>query len=144
MNNQDRINQDEEYRDDDYMQERLKKEINVILNQMEKNEPVTHVVAKKGNVLIKIEVENILYIERARRKTIIHCVGDKEYTSDKKLLEWMKKLSQAGFVSAHNSYIVNLKHVEIVGTAELQLDTGTILTVSRSCSKAFRTAFENI
>lgn len=61
--------------------------------------------------------------------------------SSQKLAEFYEQLKEFGFAYAHNSYIVNLKHVAVVRATELEFINGEKLTISRSRAKSFKQAF---
>lgn len=127
-----------------YTNERMEKEVNAVLEQMQHNRVPTCVVGKKDGNYFKVHIDNVLYIELARRKSLLHCKvnqKDETYTSTMKLEEWYEQLKDFGFSYAHNSYIVNVKHVVKAGTTELELDTGEKLTIARSKLKEFREIF---
>lgn len=107
----------------EYTEEKMKSEIKNVLQKMEKNrKPSPFVMVKKG--------------------TVFYCAGENEvYTSARKLAEIYEQLKEFGFVYAHNSYIVNLRHIVVVSLKELELRNGQKLTVSRSRAKEFRKAF---
>lgn len=99
---------------------------------------------KKDREQITINAEDILYIERGRGKSTLHCYKDgkyREYIAKKKLEEWYEELKYASFAYAHNSYIVNVNHVVTLGNTELELDNGEKLPVARSKLKEFKEAF---
>lgn len=127
-----------------YTEERMKEELDAILDKMQENHIATYVVGKKNNNLVKINAKDIWYIELARRKSILHCNLDREdevYTSGEKLDELYEQLEDSGFLYAHNSYLVNIQHVIAVGTKELQMDNGMKLTIARSKAKKFQEVF---
>ena len=127
-----------------YTQDRMKRELDSVLEQMQKKRVPAYVIGKKDTSYIKVDIDNVLYIELARRKSVIHCKvnqKDETYTSTMKLEEWHERLKDFGFAYAHNSYIVNVKHVVKTGTTELELDTGEKLTIARSKLKEFREVF---
>lgn len=127
-----------------YTEERMREELEIVLEQMRRNISPVYIIGKRDNSYIKVDIENVLYIELARRKTLLYCkVNQREeiYTSARKLEEWYEQLREFGFVYAHNSYIVNLRHVIMVGTEVLKLDTGEQLSVARSKMKGLRQAF---
>jgi len=126
----------------EYTEERMQREIEEVLAKMKKSRRMPYIMGRKENQLVKLSPERIYYISIAKRGTVLHC-GETEdtYTSQQKLFEFYEQLREFGFAYAHNSYIVNLKHVAVVGTKELEFVNGEKLTVSRARAKEFKKAF---
>lgn len=128
----------------EYTEEKMKLEVRNVLCRMEKNRKENpDVLVKKGSLDVKLSAEEICYVAIAKKGTTFHTSekGSGIYTSHRKLAEVYEQLKDFGFVYAHNSYIVNLKHVAIVSQKELEFKNGTKLTISRSRVKEFRKAF---
>ena len=99
-------------------------------------------MVKKGSHIVKLSAEKIYYIAIAKKGTTFYCEDENEiYTSPKKLAEFYEQLKDYGFAYAHNSYIVNIKHVAVVSLKELEFKNRKKLTISRSRAKEFRKAF---
>ncbi len=106
------------------------------------------VIGRCGEVLIRLNLEDILFIEISRRGSKLHLHPSKlekskgkKLIAEKKVSELYNQLKQHGFEYAHNSYIVNLRYVIELKNGELKLVDGTILSVSRSREKEFKSAF---
>ena len=128
----------------DYTQERMKKEIDMILQKMKENSRPSYLIGKQDNHYMRINLNDVWYIEVARRKSILHCNLDKVeelYSVEQKVADLYEQLKHSGFAYAHNSYIVNLRHVSTVRTNEMELENGKILTIARSKQQEFRQAF---
>lgn len=126
----------------EYTEERIQQEICDVLCKMKTSKVVPYIMGRKENQIVKLSADQIYYISIAKRGTVLHCENEGEqYTSQKKLIEFYEELRQFGFAYAHNSYIVNLKHVTVAGAKELELSNGEKLTVSRARGKEFRKAF---
>jgi len=101
--------------------------------------------------IVKLNPKDILYIENSKRGSMIHICDEKiEYEFEKKLTtryklaELYEKLNKYGFEYGHNSYLINLKYVsKLLSKGEVKLLDGTILSISRSKLKKFRTALLN-
>lgn len=59
------------------------------------------------------------------------------FTETKQLLDKYNK----GIVACHRSYLVNLQHVSAIVKAEIVMDNGSRIPVSRSCAKGVNEAF---
>lgn len=130
----------------EYTEGKMKKEIADVLVKMQKNrqkkEASPMLVVKQNSQLVKLPASQVYYVAIAKKGTNIYCEDDNEvYTCGVRLAEVYQKLKGAGFVYAHNSYIVNLKYVRVASLTELEFANGKKLTISRSKAKEFRKAF---
>ena len=91
---------------------------------------------------IKIDCNNIYYIESQRNNVIIHC-EDKDYTTLGPLKRFEEMLAGHGFSKCHNAYLVNLSKVEAVEKAEIVLSSGIALPISRAKKKEFMEELTN-
>ncbi len=121
-------------------------EMQEILKEVEKNADETFIIGRYRNNLVRVRIRNILYIENAKRGSRIIVNPKSEEANfkeqilvDEKLNELSSKFKELVF--AHNSYIVNINHVENVRGGELLLDSGESLSISRTYQKIFREAF---
>lgn len=85
---------------------------------------------------LKIDCENIFYIESSRNNVILHC-REEEYVTLGPLKKFEEMLEPHGFSKCHNAYIVNLSHVEGVKKEEVILTTGETIPISRARKKEF-------
>ena len=109
---------------------------------------MSRVQAKKSHVYVKVTVEdkqikldcdNIYYIESQRNNVIIHCIDD-DYITLGPLKKFEEMLSPHGFSKCHNAYVVNLSYVDAVQKEEVLLATGVALPISRARKKEFMSA----
>jgi DNA-binding LytR/AlgR family response regulator len=96
---------------------------------------------------VGLSIKVITYIEKAKRgcKVYIDKRSDKykigKYcTSEEHLDKLIEELDKLHFARAHNSYIVNIKHLNLDKTTKgtLIMNDGTELPISRSKEKMFR------
>lgn len=80
--------------------------------------------------IIHLSPEEILYCEAAGKKTQIHMREGRVFVCDGGIGEILSKLT-ADFICCHRSYIVNLRHARSVGRAEIHLDGGECIPLSR-------------
>lgn len=126
----------------EYTEERMVKEVEGVFAKVKQNKVAPYIMGKKENQLVKLPAERISHIAIARKGAVIYCGSSEEkYSSPKKVSELYEQLKDFGFVYAHNSYIVNLKHVKVAGQKELELMNGEKLTISRSRVKEFLKRF---
>ncbi len=88
---------------------------------------------------MKIDCDNIYYIESQRNNVIIHC-ADADYVTLGPLKRFDEMLETHGFSKCHNAYIVNLTFVEAVQKEEVILVNGLTLPISRARKKEFMAA----
>lgn len=109
---------------------------------------ITRVNARRKKVYIKIPVderqlkldcENIYYIESQRNNVQIHC-KDEDYVTAGPLKKFEEMLSNHGFSKCHNAYIINLSYVQAVQKEEVLLTNGVTLPISRARKKEFMSA----
>lgn len=125
-----------------YTEAQLDREIEGLLCKMRADRVAPDIIGKKESSIIRLRPEQVLYIAIAKRGTVLHGMDLEEYyTSTKRLAEFYEQLREFGFAYAHNSYIVNMKHVKAVNRKELELINGEKLTVSRARTKEFARAF---
>lgn len=126
----------------EYTEERMQKEIADVLARLREGRRRPHIIGKRGNRMVKLKPDEIVYIAIAKRGTCIFTANSGErYTSPKKLGEFYEQLKEFHFAYAHNSYIVNLKYVIAVGRNELEFVNGEKLTISRARAKEFQMTF---
>lgn len=89
----------------------------------------------------KLYIDNILYVESNKHKSIFHYMETDltHYQIYSKLDAIEQKLSGYGFLRIHKSYLVNMKHICKIHHYTAYLDTGLELPIPRS---RFRNANE--
>ena len=88
---------------------------------------------------LKLDCDNIYYIESQRNNVCIHC-ADEDYVTAGPLKKFEEMLGGHGFSKCHNAYIVNLSYVEGVRKEEVLLTSGIVLPISRARKKEFMMA----
>lgn len=99
-----------------------------------------YILATQDKAIAKVAIDEILYLEIYGRKVLIHTF-DGTYTSSYNLSYWVKKLASHHFVQTHSSYLVNLKHVKLVGRDTVTLMTGEEVYMSLRKYKQFKESF---
>ena len=109
------------------------------------------VKAKKQKVHIKVSVEDkqiklncddIYFIESARNNVIIH-TPENDYVTIGPLKKFDEMLITHGFSKCHNAYLINLSHVEAIQKEEVLLTNGVRLPISRARKKDFMAELTN-
>jgi two-component system, LytTR family, response regulator len=94
------------------------------------------VFVKDGTKLVKINFDDILYVEGLKDYVTIHTRTQKVVTLQRlKSLEM--QLPADKFIRVHHSFIIALKAIEVVHKGEVQIGTAMI-PISDSYKKAFR------
>lgn len=89
----------------------------------------------------KIYFKDILYVEVANRKTIIHIKNKRSLESNKSLKEWMDIFDGYGFVQIHRAFFVNLKNIQSFNREELLMINGDMITISKHYRHEFEEAY---
>jgi len=110
-----------------------------VLQSKNKNVAQT-IVVKQGDLIRRINIADIIYLEIRDHQLIYHTTQD-EVTLRGSLNEREKSLSQFNFVRCNNCYLVNLlKIIQVKGNV-IKMDNSDELTISRSYHKKFLVAF---
>ncbi|PLT34450.1 LytTR family DNA-binding domain-containing protein [Bacillus sp. V5-8f] len=82
-----------------------------VLNKNYENEAVSHknLMIKQQNSITFIPFEEIYFIERTDRKSLIHTIHNK--IEAKEALTSLEKLLDTRFMASHRSYIINLDYL---------------------------------
>lgn len=92
-------------------------------------------VREKNNVMVKIDLQDIAYIEADRAYSTIHTT-DKQYVITSSLSALEQKLPNPFLMRVHRSYLVNLRQIDSIEESTITIGTKRI-TVSRSYWKDF-------
>lgn len=91
---------------------------------------------KSGYELIKIEVEDILFIQSDADYTEIH-TSERKYLSQEPLRYWEDYLDSKKFVRIHKSYILNISKIQKIVGNQVRLDEKTNLPIGRAYKDNF-------
>lgn len=83
-----------------------------------------------GGVNILIPLDEITYIERVKRNTLVYTVGV-TYKTRERIDTIEKRLPKTCFVRCHNSYIVSFEHIKIYARTKITMENGVGITISR-------------
>jgi DNA-binding LytR/AlgR family response regulator len=90
---------------------------------------------KTGRTVIRIQFSDIIYIEAHKEYLCIH-TGRQKHLVYKRMKEMAASLPDS-FVRIHNSYIINLRHVQKLGQQLVEVG-GRELPVSAGYKEAFQ------
>jgi DNA-binding LytR/AlgR family response regulator len=98
------------------------------------------VFVKDGTKLVKVHLDDILYIEGLKDYVTIHTRQQKIVSLQRlKVLE--EQLPADQFIRIHNSYIVSLKSIDVIHKGDVQVG-GALLPIGDTFKKSFREFIE--
>lgn len=89
--------------------------------------------------LVALYIRDICYVEVFGHYSIIH-THTKDYRIRSTLKEIAAKLPRQYFAAPHKSYVVNLEHIQSATATEIQMDSGSVVPISRSKAQDFNCA----
>lgn len=95
---------------------------------------------KSGHELIKITIDDILYLKSDSDYTEI-CISGKKYLSTEPLRYWSETLESNQFVRVHKSYIVNTSKIEKIAGNQIYLVERIVLPIGRTYKDSFLKRF---
>lgn len=99
-------------------------------------QPQSFLFVKDGSKLVKVKLQEILYVEGLKDYVAIHTPNKKIVTLQRiKSLE--TQLPESHFIRIHNSYIVALEWVDAIFKEKVQIGS-TLLPISDTYRKAFK------
>lgn len=101
-----------------------------------------HLFIKSEYKIIRIEIENILYIEGMREYIRIHLDNAKPVMSLLSMKKVEQKLSDSSFMRVHRSYIVNLKKLRTIERNRIIFDD-VYIPVSEQYKEKFQNYIDN-
>ena len=96
----------------------------------------------RGGGSAMISSETIVYCERTKRTTAIVCSNQTLYTPEN-LEELENMLPVPVFSRPHNSFLVNLARVVRLDRTSVQMDNGSVLSISNQRRTGFREALSS-
>lgn len=85
-----------------------------------------------------IELQNVLYLESALRKTIFHFRDGSTLSVNRRMQEVEEAIPSPAFARVHKSFIVNLDNVAGIERSCVMFDDKTKVNISRPFIKSFR------
>jgi len=124
----------------DKIMQRLNAEPKPVVTTTENAPTPTFVFVKDGTKLVKIQLNEILYVEGLKDYVTIHTTHQKITTLQRmKALE--EQLPADKFIRIHNSFIVALNAIDVVQKNEVEIK-GTSLPIGDTYKKSFREFIE--
>jgi len=100
---------------------------------------------KIGHEIHKVQIKDIVYLESAKRKLILHLADGKKEEFYGTLKEvYGEQLQRFDFLFVHASYVVNYDYIATLKYDELVLPTNVILPISQHRRKEVGQAYFSI
>lgn len=90
---------------------------------------------QNASTLVNLAQSEILYFEGQANYLAIHTTGD-QYRMRSTMSAVEEELKNNGFLRIHKGFLVNLEHIRILKTEELELDNGEVLPIGKSYSES--------
>lgn len=124
----------------------LNRDIDDLLAEMRRNTKQGFIMAHSGVEILKVKVDNILYISKRKRGSDIFISEQLQFKKEKDLYSKLHikdlyiQLKEFGFEFAHDSYIVNMNHICSIKNDIIVLSNGQDLKIARSRIFGFKKA----
>ena len=92
-------------------------------------------VFQNASQTINLAQNEILYFEGQANYLAIHTIGN-EYRMRSTMAGIEEELKNSDFLRIHKGFLVNLEHVKILKSENLELDNGELLPIGKSYSEA--------
>lgn len=102
------------------------------------NTTCLYVFSKSSGASTRIRIDDILYVTRSGRHTLIHTAGE-DYTSVEDFSSFLAKLPVSFFYLVHKSFFVNLHHICRYSYSALWLADGSRIAIAPRKQAAFHT-----
>ena len=115
----------------------LEEELKTVLSDCEKQlvSRNKNFVFQNASKLVTLSQSDILYFEGQANYLAIHTTSD-EYKMRSTMAGVENELEDSDFLRIHKGFLVNLEHIRVLKTEELELDNGTVLPIGKSYSEA--------
>ena len=123
----------------DHLSEHIGRIFDIVLHKYTENQSRVYFELPHGHI-IALSPNDIIYIERHTRKSIIH-TKHKTYEIDAKISTIMKQMEKHDFGRCHNSFIVSFNAVTEVQVDHLMLLEKIEIPISRNYRKKFTDDF---
>ena len=114
--------------------------IKTVLDRVSSLREVPVYLIKQRSNIIKVKLEDIVYIESNNSKCILHTSTGREYTIYKRLSDIAEELSDDRFLRCHRSYLVNMDYIESVDK-EFILKNGVRIMIRQKSHREMRDRF---
>ncbi len=113
-----------------------------VIDELKKNNKDEYLSIKTRKEIIRIKLDDLLFIEVNEHDLSFHIKGDKNITIRGKIGEYEKLLEGKSFFRINNCYLVNLKYcLDIDVSKSIVTIEGKSLSIARGRKKAFLERF---
>ena len=98
---------------------------------------------KSEHKIVRINMDDIKYIEGMREYVRFHLVSQKPIMSLMSMKKLEEVLPSAGFMRVHRSYIVNLSKITVIERSRIIFDEDVYIPVSEQYKAAFQTFLDS-
>ncbi len=127
---------------------KFEEEVGLVVEELKRRRSYPEIYGHYRKNIYRVRIQDILYIQNTNRGGRVIAVKDSiaglaEYPlyTYGKVIDLHEKLKEYNFTFSHNSYLVNMAHIQHIQGCEIQLDSGEILTISRSMRDTFRKTY---
>ena len=92
----------------------------------------SHVLLNLSGEILSLKIADILYCEVYGHKTCIHLVSGETRELRCSLNNLVHQLPSSVFARSHQSYLINMEHIDSIARYKLALSTGQALPISQS------------
>lgn len=111
--------------------------LKMVLSRITRNfDQATYALRQRSKV-VRVPLDEILFVESSNTKCILHRQGGEEYTIYKRLDEIESELNDKRFLRCHQSYLVNMDHIRQADKMFV-LSSGDCVTIRQRDMKAIR------
>jgi len=89
----------------------------------------------------RINVENVMYIEKIDRKIMYHLLDGNIFLSDGIIKELASRFKNIGLIQVQRSYIVNMRYIKSYDSRKVIIVDGTEITLGRDKTQDFKRKF---
>ena len=105
----------------------------------QENKKAESILVKIGYDMVKIQLNEIVYVQADGDYTIIFCKEKKHHVSYP-LKHWIDNLPPSKFIQVHRSFVVNVQLVDKVSSVSIQINKA-IIPLGRVYKKEFQKAY---
>lgn len=121
--------------------DKMQDNISDLLIEMKRRKKRCMIEVASDGKAFRVDNDDILYIYRIKRGSVLVTVQNQEILSNEKLADWYRQLADYGFEFAHTSYIVNMKKISSIVKDDILMENQQLLRISRTCRQKFHERF---
>lgn len=101
------------------------------------------IVSSQNQAVLILNYNDIIYIEKRQRKTIIHSRTEGEINTYESITSFKMRLEDSCFYQVHRAFIVNLNYIARLIKKDIVLDNNNIIPLSEKKQKEFKRIYVN-